>query len=391
MNKKIFLHARVFSEGKILDDYGIQVEQNKITQVEPSDFFQKQDITNAIVFDVAGDFLVPGFLDMHMHGIFDLLVDNGREDIEKISAVLPQFGVTGFFPTVLPHAPKGEKEFLQDLGKARSTGAQILGFFCEGPFIARTGAIRPDALADKSVARLENMQSWLAPNRTIFAISPEIEDMKALIPKMGSPIFITHTAASVAQTEKAIELGARHATHFYDVFPLPGDPNEGARPVGAVEVILADSRTSVDFILDGEHVEPVVLRMAMACKPLTSISLISDSNVGAGFPPGTYHGIGSEEISFAYEGAPARGTENSLHPGCLYGSGLTLDRAVRNVLKFKVGSIEDALTMVSTSPAKVLGLIGNKGDIKVGFDADIVRLSEELEVKATWVLGEKRY
>lgn len=386
MIKKLFLHAKVFSEGKIHDDYGVLVEEGKVVRIGPSDSF---DPAGGI--DLGGDYLVPGFIDMHIHGLLDILVDSGSSEVERLSSTLPQFGVTGFQPTVLPHAPEGEKEFLQDIARSRSTGADILGIFCEGPFIAKTGSIRPDALSDKSVARLENMLEWLSPKRTVFAISPEIETMQQLIPKMGTPVFITHTAASIEETEMAIELGARHATHFYDVFHLPEDKDPGVRPVGAVEVILADPRVSVDFILDGEHVDPVVLHLARACKDLTSIALVSDSNVGAGFPPGRYQGFGSEEISFAYEGAPARGTENSRQPGGLYGSGLTLDRAVRNVLKFNVGSLEDAINMVSTSPAKILGIYGTKGDIQVGFDADVVQLSNSLEVKATWVRGDKKY
>lgn len=387
VKKKLFLHAKVFSEGTIYEDYGVLVDQGKIVRIGPSASFDSE----GTVIDLEGDYLVPGFIDMHIHGLFDILVDNGKDDVERLSSELPQFGVTGFLPTVLPHIPEGEKELLQDIAKSESIGADILGIFCEGPFIAKTGAIPPDALGDKSVTHMENMRKWLSPKRVIFAIAPEIEAMEDLVPKMGSPIFITHTQASVEQTEKAIDLGARHATHFYDVFPVPGNPVGGVRPVGAVEVILADPRASVDFILDGEHVAPVVLRMAKACKPITSISLITDSNLGAGFPPGVYQGLGSEEVSFAYEGAPARGTANSLHPGGLYGSGLTLARAVKNVLKFKVGTLEEALTMVSTSPAKVLELYGTKGDIQKGFDADIVRLSSDLEVLATWVRGDKKY
>jgi N-acetylglucosamine-6-phosphate deacetylase len=156
-------------------------------------------------------------------------------------------------------------------------------------------------------------------------------------------------------------------------------------------VILADPRVTVDFILDGEHVHPAAVRLAKACKPLSSISLISDSNIGAGFPPGTYQGFGSDEISFAYPGAPARGTENSHAPHALFGSGLTLDVAVKNVIKLKLGRLQEAIIMASTSPAKVLGIYGRKGDLNVGFDADIVRLSPQFEVQETWVSGKSVY
>ena len=97
--------------------------------------------------------------------------------------------------------------------------------------------------------------------------------------------------------------------------------------------------------------------------------------------------VSRDKIRFAYPGSPARGTENSRYPGALYGSGLTLDRAVRNVVAFKVGSLETAISMASTSPAKVMGVYGQKGDIDKGFDADLLRLSSDLEVVAAWVGG----
>jgi N-acetylglucosamine-6-phosphate deacetylase len=384
MQKTVFAHTTVFSGGELLEDHAILVEGGKITKIAPS-IELIQEATGFI--DAQGDFLVPGFIDLHIHGMHSFLVDNGKEDVEQISRLLPRYGITGFLPTIIPHAPEVEDDYLKEVSIARSVGAQILGFFCEGPYLAKTGAIQPSALKDKSPERLEKIKSLLAPRKAIFAISPELEGLDELIPRMERPVFITHTQADVEQTERAIELGARHATHFYDVFAAPEQTDPGVRPSGAVEVILADPRVTVDFILDGEHVHPAAVRLAKACKPLSSISLISDSNIGAGFPPGTYQGFGSDEISFAYPGAPARGTENSHAPHALFGSGLTLDVAVKNVIKLKLGRLQEAIIMASTSPAKVLGIYGRKGDLNVGFDADIVRLSPQFEVQETWVSG----
>ncbi|MBI2497232.1 MAG: N-acetylglucosamine-6-phosphate deacetylase, partial [Opitutae bacterium] len=101
-------------------------------------------------------------------------------------------------------------------------------------------------------------------------------------------MFITHTRASVAQTEAAIDAGAVHATHFYDVFYPPTETDPGVRPVGAVETILADPRASVDFIADGIHVHPTAIRAALAAKTFAGVTLITDSNIGAGLPAGVY-------------------------------------------------------------------------------------------------------
>jgi N-acetylglucosamine-6-phosphate deacetylase len=205
----------------------------------------------------------------------------------------------------------------------------------------------------------------------------------------GVPVFITHTKANVQQTTDAINAGVCHATHFYDVFPCPPVTDPGVRPCGAVEAVLADHHVSVDFILDGEHVDPIAVKMALQCKGPDRVCLITDANKGAGLPPGRYAALGSE-VDFKYPGAPARMTENTKHPGALAGSGLTMDRAVRNAIKMLSVDVPQAIRMASTNPAQVLRLAG-KGQIKEGFDADLVLLDNSLNVCNTWAGGVCRY
>ena len=112
-----------------------------------------------------------------------------------------------------------------------------------------------------------------------------------------TPVFMTHTMATVDETRRAIDAGVRHATHFYDVFPSPEETDRGVRPCGAAEVVLADERVSVDFILDGVHVEAVAVQVALRCKGPVGVCLATDANVGAGLPPGSYR-FGDDEIEF---------------------------------------------------------------------------------------------
>jgi N-acetylglucosamine-6-phosphate deacetylase len=156
-----------------------------------------------------------------------------------------------------------------------------------------------------------------------------------------------------------------------------------------VEAILADENVSVDFILDGVHVDPIAVKMAMACKSKGpgTVCLITDANVGAGLEPGRFVFGDSGEIEFAYKGSPARKTKDNT----LAGSGLTMDQAVRNAIRFLNVDIGKAVQMASTHPAKVIGLDNRKGKIQAGYDADITVLNEELEVVQTWVSGQLRY
>ncbi len=203
----------------------------------------------------------------------------------------------------------------------------------------------------------------------------------------GEPVFITHTRADAARTRAAIEAGARHATHFYDVFYPPEEVDMGVRPCGAAEAILADPRTTVDFILDGEHVDLTIVRLALRCMGPEGVCLITDANVGAGLPPGRYR-FGKDEVEFKYPGGPARLTETSEYPGCLAGSGLTMDRAVRNAVEMLEIDLPPAIRMASGNPAKVLGLADSKGLLAEGYDADLVLLDSNLQVKQTWVGGD---
>lgn len=379
------IHATVYSRGRFLGDHAVGMEGGRIAWIGPSSSFAQRKADHVI--DFSGDILAPGYIDMHIHGAGSHLADRGKKDIEELSRMLPRYGTTSFLPTIIPHPPGEEVEFLRLAAQAAPQGAGILGFFMEGPFIAKTGAIHPSALTDRTADRVRTITDALRPHRVVFAISPELACLEEVMGVMTPPVFITHTQAGVSETQRAIALGARHATHFYDVFYMPEESDPGVRPCGAVEAILSDPSVSVDFILDGEHVDPVAVKLALACKKPDKVCLITDSNIGAGLPPGVYQGLGGDEIRFSYPGGPARGTERSHAPGTLYGSGLTLDKAVRNAVSFGVATPEVAITMASASPAKVLGVYGKKGDIDEGFDADVLRLSHDLEVVQTWVGG----
>ena len=385
-NAILVLSERTFTGQDVLCDDG------KIINIAPSGTLRPS--TTAEIVDAAGAYLTPGFIDLHFHGLLDYLIDHGADDLVNICNQLPRFGVTSFLVTVSP-LPKGkDAEFLASLAKVQSKGTQILSFHLEGPFLALTGALPPEALGKADTDRVKNLIKAAKPYKAIFSIAPDFKGIDQLIPIMAqnnTPVFITHTMADVKQTRQAIELGACHATHFYDVFPCPEVSDPGVRPCGAVEAILADKNVSVDFILDGEHVDPVAVKMALECKGPDKVCLITDSNIGAAKKPGKYIMVGNREVEFAYPGGPARLTEEGEDHGGLAGSGLTMDLAVRNAVKMLDVDIPLAVRMASTNPAKVLKLENSKGQISVGFDADMVLLDENLQVIQTFVSGKCCY
>lgn len=342
------------------------------------------------VVDAGGRYVSPGFLDLHIHGTLGLLAERGPEELGALSKALPRFGVTGFLPAVCPGGSQTEDEaLLSALAGCAYDGAEVLGLLLEGHFLALAGAISGE-VQPFGRERVDRLRAACAPLPAVFAVSPELPGAVELLPVMtagGIPAFLTHTQANGRATERAIAAGATHATHFYNVFPYPGDREPGVRSCGAVEAVLASPSVTVDFILDGEHVDPLAVRMALACKGPGAVSLVTDANTCAGMPPGRYAGLCGYDVVMEYPSGPARCAGDGPVPGTLAGSGLTMDRAVMNAVLLLGASLPLAVRMATANPAAVLGLAGRKGTLAAGFDADLVLFDEALHVRMCWVGG----
>ena len=401
----VITHASVVGRDRILEDHTVICEGDRISEVFPSQSAEEKErsfdpATDLDIMDAKGAYLTPGFIDLHIHGLKGKLAGNGPDDLSGMCRELPGFGVTAFLPSITPDDK--ECETLANLARTKTVGAEVLGFFLEGHFLKLTGAIR-GMKSDYTAERVKALKTALGNRRAVFGVSPEIPGITSLIPIMakgGAPVFITHTMANYEETEKAIEAGARHATHFYDVFPYPGEQEPGVRGCGAVEAIMANPDVTVDFILDGEHVHPGAVKMALACKGLEKVCLITDANLNAGMEPGIYKGIGGTDIEMKYKGGPAREwhqpTEygsfpNAAKPGGLTGSGLTLDLALRNAVKMLGLSLPQAAALVSRNPARVLGLDHERGVIEKGYRADFSLLDRDFMVKACYIAGKQAY
>ncbi|MBO4557364.1 MAG: amidohydrolase family protein [Bacteroidales bacterium] len=378
------LKGRIVTETAVVSGY-LVLDGGKIAAVT-------EQKPNCEIEDCGESYILPGFIDLHIHGVHNFLVDNGPEALAGVCDTLPRYGVTSYLPTLSPRPMGEDASYLKTLSATRPAGTNILGFHLEGPFLALTGAFNKDAIVGGGAGRVRALIEAAKPYKAIFSISPDVDGIFDLIPIMaegGTPVFMTHTAANVQQALKAIELGARHCTHFYDVFPCPPVSEPGVRPSGIVEAVLADERVSVDFILDGVHVDPIAVKMALTAKKSGpgKVCLITDANVGAGFPPGTYTFGNVGDICFDYPGAPAR----SVKDHTLAGSGLTLDAALRNAVKFLGLSLPEASKLLSYNPASVLHVQESKGLLAAGYDADFVVMDGNLSVQSTWINGKEYY
>jgi len=337
--------------------------------------------------------LTPGLIDLHTHGIGRNAYERSPEDLLAGLAMLPSFGVTTVLPTLYRSLRPDSFPLLERLAAVldESRGAKSPGFHLEGPFLAIAGA--GAMTMDADLVFLDELLSACQQKVAAMSISPEVVGIVSVIERLrerGVVPFITHTRASPEQTQAAIDAGARHATHFYDVFPAPPEVEAGVRPVGAVEVLLADPRVTVDFICDGVHVHPAAIRMALAAKGIDGVVAITDSNVGAGLPDGTYDTPWGYRVDVGDGDAARVADVNHPQHGLLAGSALTMNKAVENLSRWLPARDAIPWRMATQNPARVLGLTG-RGAIKESAAADLVLWNADLTPHRTWVGGELVY
>ena len=386
MSSLLIHHARLVIPGERIQPGDVLVRDGRIVAVGniPPDV----DTRGAERIDGRGRLLTPGLIDVHTHGVMHSLYESGPDGLRAAARELGRFGVTTVLPTIVPQIRDGWIDRLGEIAAAIPSvhEVNIPGLHIEGPFMAVGGAACPTLPGD--VDLLEQLLAACAGRIAVMSVSPDAPNIVPVIHRLRQEkvtVFLTHTRASVEQTEAALDAGAVHATHFYDVFYAPPETEPGARPVGAVEAILADPRASVDFIADGVHVHPAAIRAAVAAKTWAGVILITDSNTGAGLPAGVYDTPWGYPVRVSPHDAARHATKNFLA-----GSALTMDRGMANLLRWLKLPPEQVWAMGTLNPARLLGL-DRKGRLAPGADADLVLWDEELRPARTWVAGISTY
>ncbi len=385
MNDFIVRDARLVQPGKAVIPGDILIRNGAIAAVGQ---VSSHDAAGAAEISARSRLLTPGMIDLHTHGIGRSLYETGAQGLRECARELGRFGTTCVLPTIIP--PPTELTFsrLREISAAIPSIQEVSvpGLHLEGPFMACGGAACPTLPGDLDL--LEKLLDACGGRVTAMSLSPDAPNILPVIRRLrekGIRVLLTHTRADAEQTDAAIEAGATHATHFYDVFYAPAEKDPGVRPVGAVEAILADARMSVDFIADGVHVHPTAIRAALAAKGWPGIVLITDSNIGAGLPPGQY----DTPWGFQIKVAPETAARHAIN-GTLAGSALTMDRGMANLLNWLKLPPEQIWAMGTLNPARILGLT-KKGVLEPGADADLVLWDEGLQAAMTWVGGRLVY
>jgi N-acetylglucosamine-6-phosphate deacetylase len=356
--------AVVFEEGRILD-----VVRDPLRSDLPRD-----------VREVEG-FICPGFVDLQINGSFGVNVGPDGEALKRLARELPKTGTTSFLPTLVSSPEATYPAFLEALsGATDAPGARMLGAHLEGPFLSllRKGAHDPANLLsiDLDLIR-EFARSGLVRMMTLAPELPRAREAIRLLLENGVVPSAGHTDATYEKLTGAVDAGLGTGTHLYNAM----SPLEHRAP-GVVGALLSDVRTSVGVIADGVHVHEAALEIAYRQKGSDALALVTDAMEAAGMPEGEYE-LGERTVRL--EAGAVRTPE-----GSLAGSVLTMDTALRNAARYLNIPLPEALRMTTSTPAAILGLPA-KGRITPGADADLVVISEDVEVRETFVGGRTVY
>ena len=371
------------------------IQGGRIAAVEARD---RVDSPRSDVIDARGCYVVPGFVDVHVHGVdgHDTL-DEG-EALARIAERLPRYGVTAFCPTTVACAPAALGRVLEQVHAARrgrSPGAaRVLPAHLESNFI------NPDYAGAQPVACLRlplqagtagsdvfsgrDILDVIAASRSdvgIVTLAPELPggiDLVRDLVAAGHRVSLGHSAADFDTAIAAIDAGARHATHLFNRMP----PLSHRAP-GLVGAVLARDDVAAELICDGFHVHPAVSRAAIAAKRVSKVMAITDGTAGSGLPSGSVVRLGGRSIVVRDEAA-------FLEDGTLAGSTVTMERVFRTIVTAFGQSVVNAAVMCSTTPARELGLVGF-GAIVEGGHADVVVLNRAFGVERTFVDGQEAY
>jgi N-acetylglucosamine-6-phosphate deacetylase len=376
------------------------VDGARIASIEPR---ATDGPSGATRVDLRGHLIVPGFIDVHVHGLEGIDVLDGPAAVTEVASRLPRYGVTAFCPTSIACAPAELATLLTGVAAARSVptpgAARVLPAHLESNFInSDWNGAQPKACLrapidignrqpadgrrkDASDFSASDIRDVIAQYRAavgIVTLAPELPggiDLVRDLVTAGHLVSIGHSGATFEEAREAIEAGVRHATHLYNrMSPLT------ARAPGVVGAAFESEAVAAEVICDGFHVHPSAVAVAVRMKSAQRLIAITDGTAGSGLPVGARARLGGRPIVVTRHSA-------LLEDGTLAGSTLTMDGAFRLLVeRVGLGPIE-AARMCATSPARQLGLT-EMGRISEGCLADLTVLGPDLRVRRTYIDGE---
>jgi N-acetylglucosamine-6-phosphate deacetylase len=379
LNKTALVNGRVLIDSGFVENRCVLIEADRIVAVvEPAD----PRCVAAHKHDLGGKLLLPGFIDLQVNGGGGVLFNDAPsvESIRAIGAAHRRFGTTGFLPTLISADLDVVAKAIAAVQAALAAKVPgVLGIHIEGPFlnVERKGIHDPEKFRELDSAAIQLLTS-LRGGRTLVTLAPEMTT-PAMIRKLvdaGVVVSAGHTNATYEEIREALHEGLTGFTHLFNAMSqLTG------RAPGVVGAALDDPDSWCGIIVDGEHTDPVVLRISMRCKRHDRFMLVTDAMPG----------VGTNNKSFLIGGRKITVTGNLCldDDGRLAGSNIDMASCVRNAVSLLGLPLPEAVRMASLYPAEFLGVAHDVGRIAAGFKANFVVADDQVQVSETWIDGSK--
>lgn len=371
------INARIATEKQVIENGSVLIDKGRITAIKR----EAPEITGeTIIIDGEGKLLIPGMIDVHIHGAngHDMM-DGTTRSIQEVSKASAATGCTSFLATSVT---SDLETLLRMIDKVKQVagheeGAMIAGIHAEGPYlnVKRKGMQNEAHLRHPDLSEMgliiERADSFLK----MVTIAPELPggmELVTFLHRKGIVVAIAHSDATYEEAKEAFRLGASHITHCFN----------GMRPIhhrdpGLIVAAMEEQKVSLQAIVDNVHLHPAIVRLMHRVKGPDGIVLVTDALQAMG--------LGDGEYVFGGHQVTVRNGIAQLMDGTLASSTVTMNEALKNTVTLGI-PLQDAVRMASTTPADVLGLT-NKGRIAEGADADLVLLDDQFEVEWTMIGG----
>lgn len=375
MSEYVIANGRIYTENETIEQGYILVEDGKIIQITEGEY--QGDLTT---IDVKGQHVLPGFIDIHMHGGYgEDAMDASFEGLKHLSESLLSEGTTSFLATTMTQSDDNIIKALKNIVNYQAqqdslNAASIVGIHLEGPFISeyKVGAQNPAYVQRPSVEKVQQFQEIANNQIKVMTFAPEVEGADETLSTLHDQInfSIGHTVATFDEVNEAVAHGAKHVTHLYNA----GTAFEHRNP-GLSGAAWVNDELSTESIVDGIHSHPASVKIAYKQKGNKRFFLITDAMRAKGMPDGEYD-LGGQNVI-------VKGSEARLTSGALAGSILKMNEGLKNLIEFTGASLDDLWRVTSLNQAIALKIEGDKGSIAIGKDADIVIVDDDIQVLTT--------